>query len=91
MFRVEEEVKKIAEEILCMLVVDGYNIDIMTKEEVGQLVDRYLQEIYDDYLNDDNYNEACVEEEAYDGFESFYKNFTTKVKEKNIHMEEYLN
>lgn len=91
MFRVEEEVKKIAEEILCMLVVDGYNIDIMTKEEVGQLVDRYLEEIYDDYLNDDNYNEACFEEENYDGFESFYKNFTTKVKEKNIHIEEYLN
>lgn len=91
MFRVEEEVKKIAEEILCMLVVDGYNIDIMTKEEVGQLVDRYLQEIYDDYLNDDNYNEAWFEEENYDGFESFYKNFTTKVKEKNIHIEEYLN
>ncbi|MBM7870147.1 hypothetical protein JOC70_001617 [Clostridium pascui] len=91
MFRVEEEVKKIAEEILCMLVVDGYNIDIMTKEEVGQLVDRYLQEIYDDYLNDDNYNDTCFEEETYDGFESFYKNFTTKVKGKNVHIEEYLN
>lgn len=91
MFRVEEEVKKIAEEILCMLMVDGYNIDIMTKEEVGQLVDRYLQEIYDDYLYDDNYCEACVEEETYDGFESFYKKFTTKVKEKNIHIEEYIN
>lgn len=90
MFRVEEEVKKIAEEILCMLMVDGYNIDIMTKEEVGQLVDRYLQEIYNDYL-DDSYCEASLEEEAYDGFESFYKNFTTKVKEKNVHIEEYIN
>lgn len=86
MFRVEEEVKKIAEEILGMLMVDGYNIDIMTKEEVGQLVDRYLQEIYDDY-----YCEACFEEETYDGFESFYKKFTTKVKEKNVHIEEYIN
>jgi hypothetical protein len=91
MLKVEEEVKKIAEEILCMLVVDGYNIDIMTKEEVGQLVDRYLQEIYDDYLDDDNYCDACLGEETYDGFEGFYKNFTTKVKEKNIHIEEYIN
>lgn len=92
MFQVEEEVKKIAEEILCMLVVDGYNIDILTKEEVGKLVDRYLQEIYDDYLDDNNYYyDSLFEEEIYDGFESFYKNFTTKVKEKNIHIEEYIN
>ncbi|KAJ53694.1 hypothetical protein CTM_00455 [Clostridium tetanomorphum DSM 665] len=86
----KDEVIKLAEEILSLLKVNGYNIEQMTPEEVSKLVDEYLKDMYEDFI--DSHEDIFREIEfSYESFEDFYKTFTKSVRNKEIHIESYLN
>ncbi|WP_125152675.1 hypothetical protein [Clostridium rectalis] len=86
----KDEVIKIAEEILCLLQINGYNIEQMSPEEVGELVDEYLNDLYQDFI--ENYDNIYEEYTcSYDNFEDYYKDFTKKFRNKSIHIDDYLN
>lgn len=86
----KDEVMKLAEEILCLLQVNGYNIEQMTPEEVSEVVDEYLKDMYDDFI--DSYGDIFSEYEvSCESFEDFYKGFTKSIKNKDVHIESYLN
>ncbi|WP_027625926.1 hypothetical protein [Clostridium lundense] len=86
----KDEVIKLAEEILCMLQINGYNIEQMTPEEVSKVVDEYLKDMYEEF--DEDYGDIFSEDDiSYQSFEDFYKGFTRSLKNKDLHIESYLN
>lgn len=86
----KDEVIKLAEEILCMLQINGYNIEQMTPEEVSKVVDEYLKDMYEEFEED--YGDIFSEDDiSYQNFEDFYKGFTRGLKNKDLHIESYLN
>lgn len=102
----EEEIIKLAEEILLLIKKDGYDIDNMTSEQINELIDKYLNNLNMDNLNMDNLDEIMdlrhtedflLEEYNYevkkDDFLEFYDEFTKNIKNNNIHKKEkkYIN
>ena len=85
----KDEVIKLAEEILSSLQINGYNIEQMTPEEVSKVVDEYLKDVYEDFV--DGYDDIFSEyDTSCESFEDFYSGFTKNIKNKDIHIESYV-
>jgi len=90
MIIIKDDVMGIAEKILLLIEKDGYDIEEMPPEELGELVDEYLARFYDCINEDEEVFEQLLEDEE-DDFKRFYKDFTWNVRNKDIHMNKYLN
>lgn len=96
----EEEIIKLAEEILFLIKKDGYDIDNMTSEQMNELIDKYLNNLNMDNLDEimdlRHTEDLLLEEYNYevkkDNFLEFYDEFTKNIK-NNIHRKEknYIN
>ena len=97
----EEEIIKLAEEILFLIKKDGYDIDNMTSEQMNELIDKYLNNLNMDNLDEimdlRHTEDLLLEEYNYevkkDNFLEFYDEFTKNIKNNNIHKKEkkYIN
>lgn len=91
----EEEIIKLAEEILFLIKKDGYDIDNMTSEQMNELIDKYLNNLNMDNLDEimdlRHTEDLLLEEYNYevkkDNFLEFYDEFTKNIK-NNIHRKE---
>lgn len=96
----EEEIIKLAEEILFLIKKDGYDIDNMTSEQMNELIDKYLNNLNMDNLDEimdlRHTEDLLLEEYNYevkkDNFLEFYDEFTKNIK-NDIHKKEkkYIN